>query len=67
MTAARRQAKKREPINPRIERELPDWVDRGVIYVNENTYNEFLARLNAPPQPNERLLRLSRTKPPGKP
>ena len=32
-------------------------LDRTVIAVDSKTYAEFVARLDAPPSPNERLLR----------
>ncbi len=36
-------------------------LDRAVFPVNAKTYAEFLARLDAPPQPNERLRRTLQT------
>jgi uncharacterized protein (DUF1778 family) len=39
-------------------------LDRTVFTVSPEAYAEFLARLDAPPQPNERLRRTMRTKAP---
>ena len=39
-------------------------LDRTVFTVSPKAYAEFLARLDAPPQPNERLRRTMRTKAP---
>jgi uncharacterized protein (DUF1778 family) len=39
-------------------------LDRSVISVSPQAYAEFLARLDAPPQPNERLRRTMQTPPP---
>ena len=39
-------------------------LDRTVFTVSPKAYAEFLARLDAPPQPNERLRRTMRTKVP---
>ena len=36
-------------------------LDRTIFTVNPKTYAEFLARLDAPPQPNDRLRRTMRT------
>jgi len=36
-------------------------MDRTVFVVNPKAYSEFLARLDAPPAPNERLRRTLRT------
>ncbi len=36
-------------------------LDRTVFTATPEGYAEFLARLDAPPQPNERLLRTMRT------
>ena len=36
-------------------------LDRTVLTVSPKAYAEFLARLNAPPQPNERLRKTLRT------
>jgi uncharacterized protein (DUF1778 family) len=36
-------------------------LDRTVIALNAKAYREFLARLDAPPRPNKRLLRTMRT------
>jgi uncharacterized protein (DUF1778 family) len=41
-------------------------IDRKVFLVDERTYNAFLKRLDAPPAPNERLLRTLKTSPPWK-
>jgi uncharacterized protein (DUF1778 family) len=38
-------------------------LDRLIIRVDRKAYDEFLARLDAPPQPNERLKRMLRTPP----
>jgi uncharacterized protein (DUF1778 family) len=39
-------------------------LDRTVFTVGPKAYAEFLARLDAPPQPNERLRRTMRTRAP---
>ncbi|MDI4655367.1 DUF1778 domain-containing protein [Xanthobacter autotrophicus] len=39
-------------------------LDRTVVHVGEEAYADFLARLDAPPAPNERLKRTMRTKAP---
>jgi uncharacterized protein (DUF1778 family) len=39
-------------------------LDRSVFAVSPETYAEFLARLDAPPQPNERLRRTMTTRAP---
>ena len=39
-------------------------LDRALISVSAEAYAEFLARLDAPPQPNERLRRTMQTPPP---
>lgn len=39
-------------------------LDLAVLSVSVDAYAEFLARLDAPPQPNERLRRTMRAKPP---
>ena len=39
-------------------------LDQAVIQVDPKAYAAFLARLDAPPQPNERLRRTMRTPPP---
>ncbi len=39
-------------------------LDRVLIAVSPEAYTEFLARLDAPPQPNERLRRTMQTPPP---
>ncbi|MGH9598646.1 MAG: DUF1778 domain-containing protein [Terracidiphilus sp.] len=39
-------------------------LDRTVFAVDSRAYNEFLARLDAPPQPNARLRRTLETVPP---
>jgi uncharacterized protein (DUF1778 family) len=39
-------------------------LDRTVFTISPKAYAEFLARLDAPPQPNERLRRTMRTKAP---
>jgi len=36
-------------------------LDRTVFAVSPKAYREFLSRLDAPPQPNERLLKSMRT------
>jgi uncharacterized protein (DUF1778 family) len=36
-------------------------LDRTVLAVSPRAYREFLARLDAPPQPNKRLLKTMRT------
>lgn len=41
-------------------------LDRASFSVDEKTYNAFLARLDAPPAPNKRLVRTLRTTPPWK-
>jgi uncharacterized protein (DUF1778 family) len=42
-------------------------LDRALIAVSPKAYAEFLARLEAPPKPNERLRRTMRTPTPWKP
>jgi uncharacterized protein (DUF1778 family) len=39
-------------------------MDRTQLAVSEEAYAEFLARLDAPPAPNARLVRTMRTPPP---
>jgi uncharacterized protein (DUF1778 family) len=39
-------------------------LDRTIFTVSPKAYAEFLARLDAPPQPNERLLKTMRTSAP---
>ena len=39
-------------------------LDRTIFTVSSKAYAEFLARLDAPPQPNERLRRTMRTSAP---
>jgi uncharacterized protein (DUF1778 family) len=39
-------------------------LDRTIFVVSPSTYSKFLALLDAPPQPNERLRRTMRTPPP---
>ena len=39
-------------------------LDRSIFTVSPKAYAEFLARLDAPPQPNERLRRTMRTSAP---
>jgi uncharacterized protein (DUF1778 family) len=41
-------------------------LDRTQFLVDEKSYATFLARLDAPPAPNERLRRTLQTKPPWK-
>jgi uncharacterized protein (DUF1778 family) len=41
-------------------------LDRTVFVVNSKAYAEFIARLDAPPQPNERLRRSLKTVAPWK-
>ena len=41
-------------------------LDRALISVSPKAYAEFLARLDAPPKPNERLRRTMQTRPPWK-
>ncbi len=41
-------------------------LDRTMFAVSPKAYAEFLARLDAPPAPNDRLLRTMRTAPPWK-
>jgi uncharacterized protein (DUF1778 family) len=41
-------------------------LDRSVFLVSPKAYAEFLARLDAPPQPNERLRRTMQTPTPWK-
>lgn len=38
-------------------------LDRLIIHVDQKAYDEFLARLDAPPNPNERLKKMLRTPP----
>jgi uncharacterized protein (DUF1778 family) len=42
-------------------------LDRTVFSVSPKAYAEFLQRLDAPPQPNERLRRTMQTQPPWDP
>jgi uncharacterized protein (DUF1778 family) len=39
-------------------------LDRTIFAVDPKAYNDFLARLDAPPRPNNRLRRTLRTPPP---
>ena len=39
-------------------------LDRAIMSVSPEAYADFLARLEAPPQPNERLRRTMQTPPP---
>jgi uncharacterized protein (DUF1778 family) len=39
-------------------------LDRSILAVSPDAHAAFLARLDAPPKPNERLRRTMRTKPP---
>ncbi len=39
-------------------------LDRTVLTVSPRVYRQFLARLDAPPKPNKRLLRTMRTRAP---
>jgi uncharacterized protein (DUF1778 family) len=39
-------------------------LDRTVFTVSPKAYRQFLARLDAPPKPNERLLKAMRTRAP---
>ena len=39
-------------------------LDRTIFTVNPKAYRQFLARLDAPPKPNKRLLRSMQTPPP---
>ena len=39
-------------------------LDRTVLSINSGAYAQFLARLDAPPKPNQRLRRTMRAKPP---
>lgn len=39
-------------------------LDRAIMSVSPEAYADFLARLDAPPQPNERLRRTMQTPPP---
>jgi uncharacterized protein (DUF1778 family) len=39
-------------------------LDRTVLSVSPQAYRQFLARLDAPPRPNKRLLKSLRTLPP---
>ena len=39
-------------------------LDRTIYTVNPKAYRQFLARLDAPPKPNKRLLRSMQTPPP---
>ena len=39
-------------------------LDRTIFTVNPKAYRQFLARLDAPPKPNKRLLRSIETPPP---
>lgn len=41
-------------------------LDRAMIAVSPKAYAEFLARLDAPPAPNDRLVRTMRAAPPWK-
>ena len=42
-------------------------LDRAVLSVSPEAYAEFLARLDAPPQANERLHKTMQTRPPWEP
>ncbi|WP_267381541.1 MULTISPECIES: DUF1778 domain-containing protein [unclassified Sphingomonas] len=42
-------------------------LDQRLIAVDPDAYASFLARLDLPPQPNDRLLETMRTSPPWKP
>lgn len=67
-------ASKREALNLRIKphvRELIDraaaedaLLDRTVFMVDPAVYRQFLARLDAPPKPNTRLVKSMRTRAP---
>ena len=39
-------------------------LDRTLVYVSAEAYTDFLARLDAPPAPNERLKKTMQTKAP---
>jgi uncharacterized protein (DUF1778 family) len=39
-------------------------LDRTVFRLNPKSYRQFLARLDAPPKPNKRLLKSMQTRPP---
>lgn len=41
-------------------------LDQALIALNPQAYADFVARLDAPPQPNKRLVRTLRTAPPWK-
>lgn len=41
-------------------------LDRALIVADPKAYDEFVARLDAPPKPNKRLRRTMRTPPPWK-
>ena len=74
-----RQAPKRQSLNLRIKEEERGLIDRAatarraaedalldrtIFTATPKAYAEFLARLDAPPQPNERLRKTLRTKAP---
>jgi len=41
-------------------------LDRAIVRVDAKTYQAFIARLDAPPAPNEKLRRTMQTPPPWK-
>jgi hypothetical protein len=64
---------RREAIDHRIEPDVPGptggaseatLLDRTTFTVSPEAYADFLARLDAPPRPNERLRRTMQTTPP---
>jgi uncharacterized protein (DUF1778 family) len=61
---------KRESLNVRIEPEERGRIDRAAkvrsIVTSREAYAEFLARLDQPPQPNERLRKTMQTPAPWK-
>lgn len=77
MRSSKEQSARRETLNIRIQPELRAVIDhaarqaaedalmdRAIIAAGPKAYAEFLARLDAPPQPNDRLRRTIKSKAP---
>ena len=62
MRVSPRETTKRKALNLRIKPAAEDKpLDRTAFAVSPEAYREFLARLDAPPRPNKRLLKSMQT------
>ena len=61
MRVSRQAGAKRDTLNICIKPQVRGLIDRAAFEVSPKAYAEFLARLDAPPQPNDRLRRSLQT------